>query len=168
MVQITIQFLVVKLLADTGNDGTGKSIFFEQWTGSPSFPLENVSPLSEHLKMLGVLQVQSVILSLRFIPEMAQLSPAMANVHVIANNGKLFATAGAFPNITDACALGSNIIDVERSLLSSGAVININNGNATMTHSAGNFTFSGAAAGTCIINTSGQLLTSGGLFPTTK
>jgi len=49
--------------------------------------------------------------------------PAMANVHVIANNGKLFATAGAFPNITDACALGSTSLMWSDLFLASGAVI---------------------------------------------
>lgn len=34
-------FYGTQIIPDTGNDGTGKSVFFEQWTGSTAFPQQN-------------------------------------------------------------------------------------------------------------------------------
>lgn len=61
----------------------------------------------------------------------------------IDKDGGIYTTSGVFPVASDGAALGSTTYMWSDLFLASGAVINFNNGNCTLTHSAGILTLSG-------------------------
>lgn len=66
----------------------------------------------------------------------------------LSNTGVLTVLNGVFPTANDGGPLGSTALQWSDLFMASGAILNFNNGNYTITHSAGTLTFAGAVVST--------------------